>query len=61
MFYNKNARDPRFCMGVVNLGVRNHCFLQQIHERARLGITREIHSRVPRQAARNPAVKALFG
>ena len=41
-------------MRVVNLGVRNHCVLQQISAGARLGLTRETHSRVPKTCRQEP-------
>ena len=41
-------------MGVVNLGVRNHCTLQQMRAGARLGITRHTHSRVPKTSRQEP-------
>ena len=41
-------------MRVVNLGVRNHCVLQQMRAGARLGITRHTHSRVPKTSRQEP-------
>ena len=48
-------------MRVVKVGVRKHCVVQQIRERARLGITWDMPHGDERQAAKNPTVKALFG
>ena len=41
-------------MRVVNLGVRNRCFLQQMRAGARLAITRGTHSRVPKTCRQEP-------
>ena len=54
VFYGKNVRAPRFCMRVVNLGVRNHCVLQQIRADARLQHAQGITSRVAKTCRQEP-------
>ena len=61
VLYSKNARDPLFCMRPVNIGVRMHCFLQQIRAAVELGARRGTHHRATKNLRQKPTGEALFG
>ena len=61
MLYSKNAKEVQFRLGFLGVGVTIVCVLEQLGANAEPERPCVIPPWSPRDAAKNPTVKALFG